>query len=166
MAITGIQPPHMPKLDEVKDKVREDLTRQKTKEIAAQKAAGVAAGVKSAADFAKAAKAAGLEVKTTELVPRESPIPEIGVSPQVDRVVFSLPAGAISEPIVTDTGVVVVRLVEKKEPTPAEIAADRDKTREGLLNDRRNRFFSAYMVKAKQGMKITVNRAAVQRVIG
>jgi len=35
-----------------------------------------------------------------------------------------------------------------------------------LLNDRRNRFFSAYMIKAKQKMKIDVNRDALQKVVG
>jgi hypothetical protein len=32
------------------------------------------------------------------------------------------------------------------------------------VSDRRNRFFSAYMGKAKQKMKIDVNREALQRV--
>ena len=36
-------------------------------------------------------------------------------------------------------------------------------TLEELLSDRRNRFFSAYMVKAKQKMKIEVNRESLQR---
>jgi peptidyl-prolyl cis-trans isomerase D len=166
LAVTAIQPPHLPKLDEVKDKVREDVVRQKARELARQKAASLAASVKSAADFAKAAKAAGVEVKTTELIPRESPIPDIGVSPQVDQVAFSLPAGVFSGPIVTDNSVAVIHVVEKKEPTAAEAAADLDRTRQDLLAERRNRFFTAYMVKAKQGMKITVNRQAVQRVIG
>ena len=34
-----------------------------------------------------------------------------------------------------------------------------------LLTDRRNRFFSAYMLKAKQKMKIEVNRETLQRAI-
>jgi hypothetical protein len=39
----------------------------------------------------------------------------------------------------------------------------KDKFREELLADRRNRFFSAYMGKAKQKMKIEVNRESLQR---
>jgi peptidyl-prolyl cis-trans isomerase D len=166
MSVIDIQPPHLPTLDEVKNAVREDLTKQKTKEIARAKAAAVTAAAKTGGDFAKAAKAAGLEVKTTELIARESPIPEIGASPQVDQVAFAMSAGAVSEPIVTDNGVVVVRLVERKDPTPAEVVANRDKARDDLLNDRRNRFFSAYMIKARLAMKITINREAVQKVIG
>jgi hypothetical protein len=37
--------------------------------------------------------------------------------------------------------------------------------RDELLSDRRNRFFNAYMTKAKQKMKIEVNREALQRVV-
>jgi peptidyl-prolyl cis-trans isomerase D len=166
VTVTGKQAPHAPTLDEVRDKVRDDLSRQKAFDIAQQKASQVAAEVKSGADMQKAAKSAGLEAKTTELIPRESPIPDVGISPQVDAVAFSLPQGVVSQPIRTDNAIVVVRVVDKKEPTPAEYAADKEKTRDDLVNERRNRFFSAYMVKAQQSMNITVNREALQRVLG
>jgi peptidyl-prolyl cis-trans isomerase D len=166
LTVTGTQAPRLPALDEVKDRVREDVTKEKAKVLAQQKAAAAAATLKGAADFAKAAKAAGLDVKTTDLVARDAPLPDLGVSPQVDEVAFSLPAGAVSDPIVTDNAVAVVRVVEHKVPTPAEYAAARDQLRDELLNDRRGRFFSAYMVKAKQKMKIEVNRENLRRVVG
>jgi len=50
--------------------------------------------------------------------------------------------------------------------TPDEWSASKDRFREELLNDRRNRFFSAYMLKAKQKMKIDVNRESLQRAVG
>ncbi|HEX7486979.1 MAG TPA: SurA N-terminal domain-containing protein [Vicinamibacterales bacterium] len=166
LTVTGTQAPHLPSPDEVKDRVKEDLTRQKAKELALQKATAMASALKSGGDLAKAAKAAGLEVKTTDLIPRESPLPEIGVSQQVDAAAFTLPAGAVSDPIVADNAVAVVKVVEHKQPTPAEFAADRDRLREEMLNDRRGRFFAAYIQKAKQKMKIEVNRENLQRVIG
>jgi peptidyl-prolyl cis-trans isomerase D len=166
LALTGVQAPHVPKLDEVKERVREDLVKQKAREIARQKAAAVSAEAKSSGDLAKAAKAAGVEMKTTELVPRESPIPEVGVSAQVDAVAFKLPAGAVSDPIVADNAVALIKVVERKDPTDAEFAAEKDRLREDLLAERRNRFFSAYMVKAKQGMEISVNRQTLQRALG
>ena len=55
-------------------------------------------------------------------------------------------------------------MIEKQEVTPTELASNKDTFRQELLTDRRNRFFSAYMVKAKQKMKIEVNREALQRV--
>lgn len=165
ITVTGKQAPHTPALAEVKEKVREDLTKQKAKELARQKAAAVAASLKGAADFAKAAKAAGAEVKSTELLPRESPYPEVGVSPKLDEAAFSLPTGAVSDPIETENGVAVVRVVEHRAPTDAEFAAEKTRLRDDMLNERRNRFFSAYMVKAKQRMKIEVNRENLQRVV-
>jgi peptidyl-prolyl cis-trans isomerase D len=166
ITVTGTQAPRLPSLDEVKDKVKEDVIKQKAKELAAQKATALAAAIKGSGDLAKAAKAAGVEVKTTELVARESPLPEVGVSPQVDAVAFSLPAGATSDPIVTDNAVAVIKVVEHKQPTPAEFAAERDRLRDEMVNDRRGRFFAAYMQKAKQKMKIEVNRETLQRVTG
>ena len=164
--VTDKQAPRLPSLDEVKERVREDVVKEKAKELARQKAAAVAASLKGAADFEKAAKAAGAEAKTTELAPRESPLPDIGVSAEVDKAAFSLPVGGVSDPIATDTAVAVVKVVERAQPTPGDLAAGRDGLRTEMLNERRGRFFSAYMTKAKQGMKIEVNRENLQRVLG
>jgi hypothetical protein len=60
----------------------------------------------------------------------------------------------------------VVKVLEKKEVTADEWKGAKDRFREELLTDRRNRFFGAYMVKAKQKMKIEVNRETLQRAIG
>ncbi len=166
MTVTGKQAPYIPKLADVREKVREDIVKDKAKALAQQKAAAIAASLKAAPDFEKAAKADGYEAKTTDLIARGSALPELGVSPQVDKVAFSLPAGAVSDPISTDSGTAIVKVLEKKDVTPAEVTAARDQLRDELVNDRRNRFFSAYMVKAKQGMSISVNREALQRVVG
>jgi hypothetical protein len=118
-----------------------------------------------AGNFEAGAKAAGLEVKTTELVARGAPIGDVGVSPAIDAVAFTLPTGAVSDPIVTDTGAVIVRVVEKQDVTPAQIAEGRTQLREELLNERRNRFYSAYMTKAREKMRININRETLAQLI-
>ena len=77
--VTGKQDSYIPKLDEVKDRVREAVVKQRAVEMAKQKAAEAAAKLKTAPDFEKAAKAANLEPKTTELITRDAPIPDLGV---------------------------------------------------------------------------------------
>src|SRR5216683_6287633 len=62
------QDPYVPKVDEVKERVREEVVKQKAREASRQKAAEIAAKLKSAPDFEKAAKGAGLEAKKTELI--------------------------------------------------------------------------------------------------
>ena len=166
LTVVARQDGYVPKLDEVKDRVREEVVKQKARDLAKQKAAAMAAKLKSAADFEKTAKAAGLEPKTTELVTRDAPLPDLGVAPAVETIAFSLPAGAVSDPIATDNGTAIVKVMEKKEVTSEEWTSAKDRFREELLNDRRGRFFGAYMGKAKQRMKIDVNREALQRAVG
>ena len=79
---------------------------------------------------------------------------------------FALPPGGVSDPIDTASGTAIVKVLEKQEVTPTELTANKDEFRGNMLADRRNRFFSAYMVKAKQKMKIEVNPEAVRRVVG
>jgi peptidyl-prolyl cis-trans isomerase D len=159
------QDPRDANLDEVKDRVREEVVKQKARDLSKQKAAELAAKLKSAPDFEKAAKAAGVEAKTTDLIAQDSPIPDLGVAPAVEEAAFKLPVGAVSDPIPTDNGTAVIKVVEKKTVTPEEWTSSKDRFREELLTDRRNRFFSAYMVKAKQKLKIEVNREALQRAV-
>src|SRR5207248_947331 len=79
------QDPYVPKLEEVKDRVRDEVIKQKARDLSTQKAADVAAKLKAAPDFEKAAKAAGVEAKTTELITHDSPIPDLGVAPAVEE---------------------------------------------------------------------------------
>jgi peptidyl-prolyl cis-trans isomerase D len=159
------QDPYVPKVDEVKDKVREEVIKLKARDASRKKAGEIAAKLKSAADFEKAAKAAGIEAKTTELIARDAPIPDLGNAPAVEDAAFKLAVGAVSDPIQTDTGTAVIKVLEKKEVTTEEWTSSKDRFREELLTDRRNRFFSAYMAKAKQKMKIDVNRETLQRAV-
>jgi peptidyl-prolyl cis-trans isomerase D len=165
VTVTGKRDPYVPQLDEVRERVRDDAVRARATEMSRQRAAEIAAGLRSAGNFAAAAKAQGFEAKDTELITRESPLPDIGVSPEVDKVVFALPAGGVSEPITTSDGTVIVRVVERDEVTADELRQGREAFRAELLNERRGRFFTAYMTKAKTRMRIEVNNDVVQRTI-
>ena len=157
---------YIPTLDEVKDQVRDAVVTEKAREFGQKKATELLTKLKNAPDFEKAVKAAGFTPEITELIAREAPIPGLGQAPQVLEAAFSLPQGAVSDPIGTPTGTAIIKVVEKQEVTPAEIAANKDRFREELLNDKKNRFFGAYMVKAKQKMRIEVYRQVLQRAIG
>ncbi len=117
------QDPYVPKLDEVKDRVKDEVIKQKARDLSKQK-------------------------------------------PAVEDAAFKLPVGGVSEAIATDNGTAVIKVLEKKEVTPQEWMSAKDRFRDELLADRRNRFFSAYMTKAKQKMKIDVNRESLQRAVG
>ena len=95
---------------------------------------------------------------------REAVLPTIGASPEVDKVVFGLPAGAVSDPIPTGDGTVIVRVDQRDEVTPEELRLGREAFRAELLNERRGRFFTAYMNKAKSKLSVDINQDVLRRI--
>jgi peptidyl-prolyl cis-trans isomerase D len=122
--------------------------------------------VASSSNFAAAARAAGVTVRSTELITRGSALPEIGVSDRVDQAAFALNAGQTSEPITTDRGVVVVHMREKQDIVQEGLDAQREQLRAQLANERRMEFFSAYMTKAMENMDITYDERTIQTLLG
>jgi peptidyl-prolyl cis-trans isomerase D len=154
IALAGKEDSRTPKIDEVKERVRGDVVSDKAKEAARAKAAELVAAVRGGATIAAAAKAAGREVRTSELIARGGVIPDVGVSAAVDSVAFTLATGATSDPILTDNGAAVVKVVEKTGVTDAELATARDSLRRELVSTKRQRFFASYMNKAKERLDI------------
>jgi peptidyl-prolyl cis-trans isomerase D len=165
IALAGRRDPYVPTLDQVRDRVREDLVRSRATDLSRRRATQIGAALRSAADFAAAAKAQGVEAKETQLVPRGSPLPDVGVNADVDKVAFSLPAGGVSEPVTTSDATVIVRVAERDEVTPDEVAQNKEAFREQVLGDRRGRFFTAYMARAKERMEIDIRQDVVQRML-
>lgn len=164
--VTGRQDSYVPKLDEVKARVSDDLRQEKAAALAKQRATAIAAELKNAKDFAAAAKRAGLDVKTTDLIARGAAIPDLGISEAVDAAAFALPQGGVSDAISTPTGTAVIRVVEKVSVTDAELEAGKDVLRDELVNTRRDKFFGAYMQKAKTALKINIREDTLARVVG
>jgi peptidyl-prolyl cis-trans isomerase D len=164
VAVTGRQDAYVPKLEEVKARVRDEVLKQKAVDVARQRAAAVAGQMKSG-DFNAAAKAAGLEAKTTEFIARGGAIADVGVSPAVDAVAFTLPVGGVSDPIVTDNATVIVKVLERQDPAPADVASGKATLKTELLGERRNRFYASYMTKARERMKVNVNRELIAQLV-
>ncbi|MBP7775975.1 MAG: SurA N-terminal domain-containing protein [Acidobacteria bacterium] len=162
----GKQDSYLPTLSEVTARVREDVVRDKAAELVKTRAAAIAADLKKAADFAAAAKKAGFEAKSTELIARGAALPDIGVNADVEKAVFALPQGGVSDAIPTPTGAVIARVVERADVTDEQIADGRDQLRDELVNQRRDRFFSAYMAKAKTSLAIAVKQDVLAQLMG
>jgi peptidyl-prolyl cis-trans isomerase D len=163
-ATIGRQDARVPEFAAVKDKVKEDALRQKARELSKTRAEALSTGL--SANFAATAKSAGLAVKTTEVVARGTAWPDVGINPAVDEAIFQQPMGGVTRPIVTDGGTVVARVVERQSVTPEDLAKTRDGLKQELVADRRTKFFSAYMVKARERMKIQVNQDVLRTLAG
>jgi peptidyl-prolyl cis-trans isomerase D len=162
IAVTDIQPSTLPTLDQVKDKVKDDVIHDKALAIARSKAEAMAKAAGS--NFARAARAAGVDVKSTDMVTRGSSYPEIGVSDAVDAAVFKLAKGETSGPIETGDAVVVARVADRQDISPDALAAQRETIRQQLFQQRADAFFSAYLAKIRSGMEITYNQATLEQL--
>jgi peptidyl-prolyl cis-trans isomerase D len=163
LALAQKREPELPKLEDVRERVRTDLITRRAADLSRQRAAEIASTLRTAKDFTAGAKGLGLEAKETMMISRGSPIPDVGADPAIDKVAFTLPVGAVSDPIPTRDGTVIVKVTERDDVTPDELAKDRESFRAELLNERRERFFNAYMLKARDKTTIEVNQEAVQR---
>jgi peptidyl-prolyl cis-trans isomerase D len=165
VTVTGTREPYIPMLDQVNDDVRDDLIGTRAAELSRQRATAIAATLRSAPDFAAAATAQGYQAAETELIARGAPLPDIGVSPEVDSAVFGLAAGEVSEPISTDAATVIARVVERDDVTPDELLMGKGTVRAQLLGERRTRFFTAYIAKAKERMSIELKQDVIARAM-
>ena len=164
ITLVETKPSAVPTLAEVKEKVREDVIRLKAIDLAKAKADEVARAGRT--NFAGAAKAAGVEVKNTELLSRGMALPEVGVNKAVEDAVFALKVNEVTGAIATDNAVVVARVKERTDVNLADMAAARQTTRDELLQRRRGEFFGAYMQRAQTKMKIEFHEAAIKTVLG
>jgi peptidyl-prolyl cis-trans isomerase D len=165
IALQEIVPAALPALDTVRDRVRENVVKAKAIEVAAARAADMAQAARGTS-FAAAAKAAGVEPRTTELIARGAALPDIGVSASVDEAAFALAEGETSGPIETGSAVVVVRVADKQDIDPTALATERDALRNELTEQRRSSFFGAYMRKAMADMDIEYNQRTVAALLG
>ena len=87
----------------------------------------------------------GATLKTSDLVSAASQVPDFGQVGQVAPQLFDLKTGELSGPISAGRTGVVVKLVDKQEPTAAEIAQNFDQTRDAILNQRRGEAFNIFL---------------------
>lgn len=165
ISVQDIQPPRMPELKEVQDKVRADVIAEK----AFAKARALAADLRSRAEqggLEKAAAGLGLVRKQTDaLVARGQPLGDLGASAALETAVYSLPAGALSEPVRTPAGFAVVRVLEKKDYDPAAFEREKATLVASLTEERRGQLFRAYMQEARKRFPVLRRPDALRRVV-
>jgi parvulin-like peptidyl-prolyl isomerase len=71
----------------------------------------------------------------------------------------------VSDPIVTDNATVIVKVLERQDPVPADVSSGKNTLKGELLNARRGQFFTAYMTKARDRMKVNVNRELIAQLV-
>jgi peptidyl-prolyl cis-trans isomerase D len=142
--VDDVKPAHAPAFADAKSQILSDYRDQKTPELLNAQLNKLADRAKVLNDLKKAAAEMNLSLKSSELVNKDSQVPDVGSMAGPGAVAFTLAKGQISGPINTGPNGVLLQVTDKAEPTADEIAKGLDATRDKLLQARRNELFNTY----------------------
>lgn len=143
LSIKDVFAAHQGTLDEVRDRVVADLKKEQSIQQAKSKADELAKRVKAGEKFDAAAKALGLEAKTSDSISRDGSIPGVG-SGKLLGAAFNLKQGDIGAPLSLGQNWLVYRVAEKVEADPANFEAQKKQLTDELLQSKRDVAFEAF----------------------
>jgi len=145
-------PAHPGTLDEVRDKIISELRQQKSQQLAQTKIDDLVKRVKGGEKFDSAAKALGLEPKTSDLINRDGSIPGLG-SAKLINTAFALKLGDVGGPVHMGASWVAYQIADKVEPNPADFDAQKAKITDSLLQSKREMAFDAFRIALEDRLK-------------
>ena len=168
--LTKTVPARTPSFEEIKDRVTTEFKNQRAANILSTKAREMGNRAHAEHDLAKAAKEAGATFKTSELVSRTQPVPEIGSMSGPANVAFTLKQGEISGPLNLGASQAVLQIVERQEPTTSgpDYDKQRDQLRERLSGQKRqqviNQFVTDLGTRLEKEGKVKINKTEMDNL--
>lgn len=148
ISVKDIQPTHPATLAEVHDRVASDYRHEKAVELAKSRADELAKRTKSGENFATAAKALGLDVKTSEPISRTGSIPDVGSAKQFPAA-FTLPVGQTGDPIPLGQNWAVYRVAQHDPVNQDDFDKQKAKIQEQVLQRKRQTAYELFRTALK-----------------
>jgi|GEM_PF-163165 len=167
--LNKIEAPRPAAFEEVRAQGASDLSEARKKDLALAKIKEVRAKLndRNWEDLAAANK---LEIKTVAEHKKEQYLSVVGESAEVDRLAFSLPLNAISDPIDFGTGYAVMRVLSRTEAARADFEKDQSTQMAGVLEQKKNKFLQAYLSKLRGDKDVRIQYqtflTASQEILG
>ncbi len=143
--VTGVAPAHAPTFADWKSHVLEDYRDEQLPGLLGRKTAELSERAKTENNLKQAAKEVGATMKTSDLVGLDGQVPDFGQVAQVAPQVFDLSVGNISGPINAQRTGVVVKILDKQEPSADEIQKNFDTTKDELIRAHQEEAFNVFM---------------------
>jgi peptidyl-prolyl cis-trans isomerase D len=168
--VTDILPPHPSKLEDVESQIKDAISARRAETVLRKHAEELVAKAREmGGDLAKAAKAMGLEVKTSADVDRNGNIEGLGTANYISEG-FGKPDGTLLSPITTpDRATIVAKVAGHVDADMSQLAAQRSTIRDEIKRQRagdRNMLFEAGVKDAltKAG-KIKIHQDVINRLL-
>ncbi len=147
-------PAAVPPLAEIRDKVEAAVKRQKAETVAQARAKELAADVKSS-DFATAAKKAGAQSGQTQRFSRGKPAERLPGDAMMAA--LQAPAGGVTEPVKSQQGYYVLKVLERVPPDMSALPAERERVERELLTRKQAQAWQAWLGAARAKAKVDVS---------
>ena len=152
LSVKQILPAHQGTLDEVRDKLVADLKQEKAATEAHTKAEELVKRVKAGEKFDTAAKALGLDAKTSDDFARGGSISNVASGKQL-AAAFPLKPGDLGSPLNLGANWLVYKVVEKQEPNPADFEKQKKEITDAVLQNKRSLAFEAFRTALEDRLK-------------
>ena len=143
---------HQGALEEVRDKIVSEYKQQKSNELAKTKAEELEKRVKSGEKFAAAAKALGLDPKTSDPFARNGSVANLGSGKQLAPA-FALKVGQVGPALNLGSNWAVYQVVERQDANPADFDKQKKEITDALLKQKRELAFSAFQTSLNDRLK-------------
>ncbi len=143
LSVQQITPAHQGSLEEVREQVVNDLKQEEAGKLAKTKAEELAKRVKAGEKFEAAAKALGLEAKTSDLISRNDSISGAASGKQLGEA-FQMKPGDVGAPMSLGNTWMVYRVETKEEPNPSDFEKQKKTLTEQLLQTKRSVAYEAF----------------------
>ena len=160
--LDSITPSGLPTFESARDQIRLRLVAQKKLDALATRAKDLAtAAVGSTLEAA--AQSRNLTVTQSPAFTRGGFVPGLGRLNEAVGAAFSLPIGAVSNPIRTDDAVIVMRVDRRVDADRAKWEEQKTAQRQSLIGGLRQQRVQAYIQQLKSDAKITDRRKEIQQ---
>jgi peptidyl-prolyl cis-trans isomerase D len=152
LSLKEVQPAHQGTLEEVRDRVVNDLKRDKAATLALTDASDLSRRAKAGEKFDVVAKSLGLEPKTSDPIARTGSIPGVGSGKQLSAA-FTMKQGEVSDPVVLGANRAVYQVVEKTESNQADFEKQTKELTETVVQNKRSLAFEAFRIALEDRLK-------------
>jgi len=141
--------------------VEQEFKNERATQLLSQKTQELSDRAKADHDLKKAAKELGAAYKTSDFVPPDGQVPDIGSMTGSAAVAFTLKPAEISGPVNTGNTGAVLTVSERQAPTEQDYAAKKDQIRESSLQQQQAEVFNLFLGNLRESMqkagKIKIN---------
>jgi peptidyl-prolyl cis-trans isomerase D len=143
LTLKSVIPAHPGTFEEEREKVLADVKREKSVQLAKSKAEELEKRVKGGEKLDAAAKALGLEGKTSDAFSRSGSIPGVGGVKQL-AAAFQMKQGELAPVLNLGSNWLVYRIAEKTEPNPDDFEKQKKDLTQQVLQEKRSLAFESF----------------------